>query len=270
MGRYRVRAKNTATESENKIHDDAVASKLGFTGGLVPGVDVYAYLCHPPAERWGEAWLERGTMSGRFSSPVYDGDEVEVETVEDGDSVLALSLYDSHGALCATGRAELPPVDGRVGAQIELLPAASLPDAADRAPASADSLGAIDVFGSIDIGFHADRAFEYLDDIRESLPLYRERGRAHPAWLLRQANYVLSRNVRLGPWIHVSSDCTHLSLVDDGDRISVRGRLIETTERKGHKFVELDVQWVANDVRPVMRARHTAIYEPRGVSAATA
>jgi hypothetical protein len=41
---YSVVAFNTATASTNKIHDDQVAQQLGFRGGLVPGVDVYAYL----------------------------------------------------------------------------------------------------------------------------------------------------------------------------------------------------------------------------------
>ena len=45
---YRVEAFNTAKESDNKIHDDAVARRFGFTGGLVPGVDVYAYMTHLP------------------------------------------------------------------------------------------------------------------------------------------------------------------------------------------------------------------------------
>jgi len=35
---YRVKARNTSTSSENKIHDDAVARAYGFRGGLVPGV----------------------------------------------------------------------------------------------------------------------------------------------------------------------------------------------------------------------------------------
>jgi hypothetical protein len=39
-GPYRVEAFNTAKASENKIHDDAVARRFGFGGGLVPGVDV--------------------------------------------------------------------------------------------------------------------------------------------------------------------------------------------------------------------------------------
>ena len=44
---YRVRAKNTSAYSQNKIHDDAVARRLGFKGGLVPGVTIYAYMTHP-------------------------------------------------------------------------------------------------------------------------------------------------------------------------------------------------------------------------------
>ena len=50
---YQVEAYNTSKESDNKIHDDATAKKFGFAGGLVPGVDVYAYLTHPAAARWG-------------------------------------------------------------------------------------------------------------------------------------------------------------------------------------------------------------------------
>ena len=45
---YAVEAYNLSHASENKIHDDAIAQKLGFSGGLVPGVEVYAYACHPP------------------------------------------------------------------------------------------------------------------------------------------------------------------------------------------------------------------------------
>src|SRR5215218_6636973 len=50
---YAVRAFNTATASDNKIHDDEVARRFGFSGGLVPGVDVYAYLTRAPAAAWG-------------------------------------------------------------------------------------------------------------------------------------------------------------------------------------------------------------------------
>ncbi len=84
---YRVRAYNTARESENKIHDDAVAKRFGFTGGLVPGVDVYAYFAHAPVAHFGRAWLERGTAECRLAKPVYDGDEAVVIVEPDGEGL---------------------------------------------------------------------------------------------------------------------------------------------------------------------------------------
>jgi len=78
LAEYRVKAHNTAAGSENEIHDDAVARRHGFRGGLVPGVTVYAYLTRPLVEALGRAWLERGTASVRFLRPVLDGEEVTV------------------------------------------------------------------------------------------------------------------------------------------------------------------------------------------------
>ena len=75
---YRVSAYNTSKQSENKIHDDAVARKFGFSGGLVPGVDVMAYMIHLPVAKWGRAFLERGLIEARFVKPVYDGEIADV------------------------------------------------------------------------------------------------------------------------------------------------------------------------------------------------
>src|SRR5260370_26517686 len=52
---YRVQAHNPSKQSENKIHDDTVARRFGFSGGLVPGVDVMAYMMHLPVEKWARA-----------------------------------------------------------------------------------------------------------------------------------------------------------------------------------------------------------------------
>ena len=119
------------------------------------------------------------------------------------------------------------------------------------------------VLGSLEFGFHADKAGAYLDDIGETLPLFREEGIAHPGWLLRSANYVLAENVRLGPWIHVSSAVTHFGLARDGDELTTRARVADQFERKGHRFVVLDVLIAGTGERPVQRVEHTAIYEPR-------
>ncbi len=257
---YRVQAYNTATASNNKIHDDAVARGLGFRGGLVPGVDVYAYLSHLPAERWGRDWLERGVITARFQAPVYDGDEVTIEADPTDDGELALTLLDPDGATCAVARAGL--VDEAERPDPDGWPSFDPPS--DPPKASAEVLTNIP-FGSIEATFHRDRALEYLDDVREELTLFRQTGFAHPGWLLRYANYVLTANVRLGPWIHVESRTSLLGVVSDGDRVETRALVTGVSERGGHQFVDLDVLQVVDD-RPVARVAHTAIYQPRGTS----
>ena len=197
MEAYSVVAFNTATASLNKIHDDEVAASLGFRGGLVPGVDVYAYLCHPPAERWGLDWLRHGTMRARFHSPVYDGDTSHVSS-PDGER---LELHDDEGGLCAEGAASL----GEPVAPPDVDDWPDVPQTISPPPAAPEVLVPGTAFGLEPHGFHADKHVEYLADVREELPLYREAGVAHPGWVLRDANYVLSANVRLGPWIHVES-----------------------------------------------------------------
>src|SRR6059058_384502 len=103
---YRVQAYNTAKLSENKMHDDTVAKRFGFSGGLVPGVDVMAYMMHPPVAKWGRAFLERGLIEARFLKPVYDGEIADV-TAEEKDGVLSLAV-ESGNTLRATGNASLP------------------------------------------------------------------------------------------------------------------------------------------------------------------
>src|ERR1700685_2814875 len=86
---YHVRAYNTSKQSENKIHDDAVARRFGFSGGLVPGVDVLAYMLHLPVAKWGRAFLERGLIEARFLKPVYDGEITNVRGSEN-DGVISI------------------------------------------------------------------------------------------------------------------------------------------------------------------------------------
>jgi hypothetical protein len=144
---------------------------------------------------------------------------------------------------------------------VEEFPPGPLPP--EPPPASAKLFASRPEFGSLEFGFHADHAPAYLADVRETLPVYEDKGLAHPGWLLRSANYVLTSNARLGPWIHVSSAVQHHGLVHNGDEVSTRARVVDSFERKGHRFVVLDVLMVADGSRPVMHVEHTAIYEPR-------
>jgi len=52
-----VEAYNLSAASENKIHDDEVARRFGFEGGLVPGVEVYAYMTTLAVRHFGPDWL---------------------------------------------------------------------------------------------------------------------------------------------------------------------------------------------------------------------
>jgi hypothetical protein len=260
--RYEVEAYNTATASSNKIHDDAVARDYGFRGGLVPGVDVYAYMTHVPASLWGLRWLDGGTITARFLRPVYDGEHVAI-TGEQRGHELTLEVTGADGVVRAMGRAAL----GAPGAESdEVPPAAPVPD--DRPPASAQSLSPGTVLGSVDAVFDAAKAAEYLAAVRERLPLYTDAAVAHPGWLLRFANTVLATNVVLGPWIHVSSDVALLAAVGDDESLEVRAQVVAEYERSGHRFVELDVAVTADD-RMVQRVAHTAIHTPRRLTHST-
>jgi acyl dehydratase len=258
--RYELKAFNTATASSNKIHDDAVAREFGFRGGLVPGVDVYAYLTHLPAAHWGLDWLASGTISARFVEPVYDGELVTVHG-EVTDGGMTLSVTGPDGAVRATGRAAPATVPA---ADRPLPPRTPRPEVPP--PASPDSLRAGTTLGSLTARFDAAGAVAYLAAVGEQLNLYAEKSVAHPGWVLRFANSVLAENVALGPWIHVSSDVELLGLVEAGDAIDVRAEVTAEYERRGHRFVELDVAVLA-DERPVHRIAHTAIHTPRARSA---
>jgi hypothetical protein len=260
---WEVEAYNTDKASRNKIHDDAVARRFGFRGGLVPGVDVYAYLVHLPVEVWGDAWLERGEMRARFHRPVYDGERVSVRARPAGPdaapTTLLLEALNPAGEVCATAEAVLP--DGRAGP----VPADHWPEvevAVDPPPASPETLVPGTPFGIPPHHFVAARAGEYLDDVREDLPVFREGRAAHPGWILRDANYVLARNVVLGPWIHVASDVRHHAIITDGQVVATRAIVTREWEHKGHRFVELDVGVFADGAIAV-RVTHTAIHAPR-------
>jgi acyl dehydratase len=266
LASYDLVARNTATASTNRIHADDVARQYGFAGGLVPGVDVYAYLAHVPAAAWGTSWLESGTMQARFLTPVYDGAVVEVvpgaSLENEFGTLVTLQVVDEGRQVCATAEARQPSTPAIVPT-LAAWPDVPLPD--ERPPASPTSLAPATPLAIPLRTFRADRAGEYLDEINETLPLFVASGIAHPGWLLRMANDVLGLNVVLGPWIHVGSSVQHHSVVTDGESVCARGIVSAEWEHKGHRFVRLDVVILTGDERVVARVDHTAIYEPRRI-----
>jgi hypothetical protein len=242
----RIRAVNTAADSENKIHDDAVAVEYGFRGGLVPGVTVYGYLAEAAMEHFGAQWLNHGAMDVRFLKPVYDGDDVIV-TVEPGtDGHACIRVGESANAEAwihsepsrHSGHDTDVPVERRISSRETFAPGTHLGTLA--------------------------RRLELLES-RVTAPLDPSVGperRAHPAVLLSLANEILMNNYELGVWMHTASEVRKFSSARDGEPIRVQAVIEDRFERKGHEFVVLDVI-IQGDDRVIEQVRHTAIWRPR-------
>ena len=252
---WRVTAENDAIDSRNPIHDDSLARKLGFAGGLVPGVTVYGYLTHPLIAAFGAEFLEQGFMSARFRRPIYADQTVSVRTAvvanDEASVALELNVSNPAGEVCAVCTACFsgPSVPDKT-----LPPLAPLPES--RRPATPESLRDNPVFGTFYADSEGGLAPAFLRGMSEDLPLYQHI--THPAWLLRQANYLVDRNLALGPWIHVSSEVQHLATVSAGVKITVRGKVVSLEERNGNDYADIDVVLCTD--RPVMRVLHRVIY----------
>lgn len=263
---YAAQAAMPAEGSENKIHEDGLARELGFRGGLVPGVTVYAWMTHPVVAAVGLPWLERGEFSVRFSKPAYFGERVRVHSRVAAKSVDAITFevraLDAAGETCATATMSLPSAKGAGPPEVSTYPKAPLP--AERPAVSRAILASQEVLGSPELILDEATAQAFLERVSEPLPLYREsRAPAHPGLYLDQANKALSKNVRVSPWIHVESQGRHWGPVRVGERLETRAKVKSLFERKGHEFVELEVLLVAEGSRPVASIRHVAIYQLR-------
>lgn len=253
---YAVVAYNRSEDHANRVHDSEFARSVGFRGGLVPGVDVFGYMAHPLVERWGIDWLREGALDARFNRPVYDGDRLQV-VAEDAEGAAEVTLTNGEGEVCATARADRrsgEPAPAAGAWAVTALPEPPLepaPEAFDR-PA----------LGSIAMDFGEADCRQALADLRETLPVFAERRVVHPGHLLRVADSILATNIRLPPWMHVSSRARFLAPARWGDRVEVRANVLGEFEKKGHRFVQLDVL-ALRDGEPLLRVNpYTAIYRP--------
>ena len=258
---------NPATASENRIHSDEVARQYGFRGGLVPGVTVYALLVEPAVRAWGLDWLTHGSATVTLRKPLYEGERFRVEVDEPGEAdERRCRVWGPDEVLCADGSVSAPgatdgpvPVrrgDGRVP------PRGERPDAtrALLEDLRGKGLGALALRwdGTGEQGRYRDRPADMPDLVRAD-----RGGFAHPGFSLGLANWVLSNNVRLGPWIHVESRVRHHAPLPLGTTTLTEARISDLFERRGHEFVDLEVAVFDDDDRPLLSAFHRAIYRLR-------
>jgi hypothetical protein len=254
-----VLAKNYGADHANRIHSDEGAARYGFAGALVPGVGLYAYLTRPVVDALGREWLERGAMSAKFIKPVYDGEKLQARsTIANNDPIeMRLELLNPSGELCAIGSAVLPNSSPALDPnEYPFRPPAGL------RPPSIASFSIGDALGSFE--FDLDMKGEmpkFLDNVVETSPIYHSV--CHPAFWIAQANEILMRNIALGPWIHTASDARHYDLAKDGERLSLRGRVIDLYERRGHEMTVVDLGLFGENDRPIAHIKHTAIIKLR-------
>jgi len=250
-----VVAQNDATDSGNPMHDDERARQLGFAGGLVPGVTLYGYLTRPFVALFGQSFLERASVEVRFRQPVYAGEAVSthviVYAVREHDCSFEFELRNAMGAACVVGRASYPGPD-----RAAIAPPYELPLPKSRRPATPEELRREPRLGTLHERFTFAQSEAFTAGLGDDLVLYRTL--VHPAWLLRQANLVVDRNLAVGPWIHVASEIQPCGVVRLDEAFSVHAAVVALAERKGHDYADIEVVYVTD--RPVLRVLHKAIY----------
>ena len=267
-------ARNTSAVSENKIHEDDVARRFGFRGGLVPGATTYAYLASYLTRTLGVEWAAHGGATVALVRPVYDGDLIRIGgrvTEADGDDEAGTVGVEAwvdgpDGTRCAPATARLAwPAEAD---QVER-PAFARTDQEPRRPEDRDPISAASAPVGVPLppvlrAGDAEAVRRYLDERDEHDPLFRESSPygpplMHPGLWPDIANRVLSANFRLGPWIHTRSAIQHLGPALAGGTYRAYGEIVEAFEKRGHEYVTADVLIVDGNDTPVVRMKHTAI-----------
>jgi acyl dehydratase len=255
---------NPATASENRIHSDEVARQYGFRGGLVPGVTTYAYLVEPAIRCFGLDWLSRGEASVVLRKPLYEDVAFEVVVSREGSGYRA-AVVDADAVVCAEGSFSLPERAGDPPAQRGDPPAPRRDARPEATRAAVEELRAKGL-GAFEIAWKGvGELARYHADLADMPDLVRpdRDGFASPAFTLGLANWVLSANLRLGPWIHLESRVRHFAPLALGRSVRVEAEIADCFERRGHEFVDLDVAAYGEGGAPLLRAFHRAIYRLR-------
>jgi hypothetical protein len=258
MEAYDAVARNISSGSENKIHENETARRLGFAGGLVVGAEVYAYMTRAMVLRYGRAWLERGIAECRFLKPVYDGQLLRIATRDQGGGIVIEVA--SQGGLCAKATAEIAG-GSATAPRPDSVPYRAPP--LERPAANAGIFVPGTTFCTTPVLFDWSMLAGYLEAVSERETVYASEGLVHPGMILRLANQALMENVRLGPWIHAGSRVRNFAAARLSEEVTLRARVSANYENNGHAFVELSGIAVADGRRTLCEILHTAIWRPR-------
>jgi hypothetical protein len=107
----------------------------------------------------------------------------------------------------------------------------------------------------------------YLRDRSQMPELLRPEGGgyANSAFALGLTNWVLSSNVRMGPWLHLQTESQHYQPIPRDSELVIEAAIADLFEKKGHEFADLDVvTYRLETEEALLSARLRAIYKLRG------
>ncbi|WP_293904410.1 hypothetical protein [Phenylobacterium sp.] len=108
-GEFRT-PRNAFQQAPGSIHNDAVASKLGFKGGTVPGSVHMDQFVPMLLDLYGPRWFETGDISLYFTQATVDAEPVRA-VVTPGEGRARLTMYNEAGALICRGTASVQAPD---------------------------------------------------------------------------------------------------------------------------------------------------------------
>lgn len=250
-------ARNYAVASENKIHSDDVAKRLGFTGALVPGVTVFGHLTWPLTAELGSTWLAGSWVTTRFLKPAYDGERLTITDDRHANSY-KVECRNPQGALIAT--LECTPETQQPDVDMHALRTSTQP--AERVHIAWDTIQIDQPFPTYvwkpDAALNAEYARRLDDDT-----LLFQQGLLHPHAILSQANQALVRRFIMPAWIHTGSEIRFRQLLHVDDAIEVRSTPMEKWEKKGHQFIKLYIAYLL-DGEVATEIYHSAIFKVAG------
>ena len=258
---YQVQARNFSSEVENRIHNDELASRLGFEGALVPGVAVFGHLTRPLVDAFGSDWLATADSHVRFLKPAYHGDELSIASrITDNDAVPRAEVTcHARGQLLATLQTQLGHPESSTHAATAF---SAKVDEGERVEINRDVIQLGDRFPDRTWVPSEAENLTYTQQVLDDLPIYTD-GWVHPHLLLSQANTCLTHRYEMPAWIHVGSHITSFAGIRVGDEITVRAEPTQVWERKGHEFVELRIEYRRGETLTTA-ITHTAIFRIAG------
>ena len=232
--------------SQEGIHDDETARRLGFAGGFVPGVALYS---HVAAALLGQGldWLREGSVEYRFRRPVYDAEDVRFAIDAEAPAFTITSL--DGGEVRASGRLSLPDPPPAVPRKPAVMPR--------RVPlGSPDQIGVPLRIESFADPIRATAAAGLSGDFS-----WQEEGRAlYPVSLWLNPIALLREHFDSAVPIHYGGRVWHHSPVYVGETVVKRGHITGFEEHRGNKIVNFVVAIETADGRPVATVEHQSVY----------